>query len=327
MLEYTQDNLQKVISAVKKHLTSDLINKGYRERNSELPEFGQCLNASGTVHHFFKDQFHLYSAEDEKNYGSFSRGKFYHWWLVDKDTGDILDITANQYKDDRQNLQHLYSIGKKASGTPGYEYRKRVNVLIDRVKRELNMADELVVAKSTSLSKGQLHDIMSEIAEVGRTVVNSHLDLGIVIAKHEGETYWDQLREELTNWMDNSVISMYVRIGNHAWLVDESNREKLPPSYNALYILSDIEPDNLERLDAKKKISPSMTIAEARKLKEQYGNKKVTTRQTSKADPLRVSVSIKFDDKAGKARLTKSALNELKLEIENNGGKVSWSEF
>lgn len=189
------------------------------------------------------------------------------------------------------------------------------------------MADELVVAKTTILTKSQLHEVMSEIAEVGRTVVNSHLALGIVIAKHANETYWDQLREELTNWMDNSVISMYVRIGNHAWLVNKANREKLPPSYNALYILSDIEPDNLERLDAKKKITPSMTIADARKLKEQFGNKKVTARQTSKADPLKVTVHIKFDDKSGKARLTKNALNELKLEIENNGGKVTWSEF
>jgi len=192
---------------------------------------------------------------------------------------------------------------------------------------ELDMADELVIAKRTTLTKSQLHDVMSEIAEIGRTVVNSHLALGIVIAKHASETYWDQLREELTNWMDTSVISMYVRIGNHAWLVDKVNREKLPPSYNTLYILSDIEPENLERLDAKNKISPSMTIADARKLKDQFGSKKVTQKQTSKADPLKVTVNIRFDDKSGKARLTKNALNDLKREIENNGGKVSWSEF
>lgn len=186
---------------------------------------------------------------------------------------------------------------------------------------------EIVATTKNELTSQELHDVLSEIAEVGRTVVNSHLALAIVIAKHAGETYWDQLRKELTKWMDNSVVSMYVRIGNHAWLMNKEHREKLPPSYNALYLLSEIDPDNLEKLDAKKKISPSMTVAEARALKEKYGDRRVTTRQTHTVDPLKVTVNIKFSDKTGKTRLTKNALMKLKLEVENNGGKVSWSEF
>ena len=326
MLNYNPDNLNRVITAIKKHLTPDLINKEYRERNSHNSDFGQCMNASGVLVHFFKDHLQLYSAEDIKNYQHFGRGRFYHWWVVDKQTGKILDITSEQYKNDKNNLEKLYRTGEKQSSIAGFrQYRERLNTLLHRVKKELNMADELVISKNTQLTDNQLHEIMSEIAKVGREVVNSSIVLGIAIAKHKNEIYWDQLNEELKKWMDPTVISMYVRIGNNVVLTNKQNWEKLPPSYNTLYHLSSVPADDLQISFDKGKVSPRTTLADAVKLsdrfKKQTGSKKTVSKELS------VSVSIKYKDGSGKKQITREHLNKLKMTLDKQGAIVKWSDF
>jgi hypothetical protein len=187
--------------------------------------------------------------------------------------------------------------------------------------------NEVVLAKRQTLSANELHDIMSEIAEVGRRVVNSHLALAMVIAKHERESYWDQLREELQKWIDNAIISMYVRIGKNIWITSEKNMEKLPPSYNTLYHLSFLPADELQKLDDKKKITPSVTLAEAKEFVKNAGARKSIPKQVKASKQLSIPVAVKFPDGTGKKRIAKDLLNKFRIAVEKNGGEVTWVEF
>ena len=333
MLDYSQDNLQRVIGAVMKHLTPDLINKSYQERNKQLPEFGQCLNASGTIHHFFKDQFHLYSAEDKNNYGRFSRGKFYHWWLVDKDTGDILDITADQYKDDRQNLQHLYRIGKKASGTPGYEYRKRVNVLIDRVKQELNMAEttsiELVNSKEV---KAQVSQAVADIQGAYQTAQKSYLDFCKLIFSYKQKTIWKSIRQELIdqNIFGDSTLKKLEAIGGSTPLLQFKDVGQLPDGYNTLFELSKIKKqDDWDK--ASKQISSTMTLAEAKGLANQYGTQSATksaTKAKSKSSKSATTIArkiyIEIANERGNIGKLKDLEQDFKMKLKKLDPKLYW---
>jgi hypothetical protein len=60
-------------------------------------------------------------------------GEIYHWWVQDID-GNIIDLTADQYYS--VGKQPPYDVGEKA-GMLGFDYRKRVDILFERVKSKL----------------------------------------------------------------------------------------------------------------------------------------------------------------------------------------------
>lgn len=126
MLEYNEQNLQTVCEAIKRNLTPDLLPKKWITRNESNPTFGHCHNASGCLYKIFgSKQLSLYRGFD---------GEIYHWWVQDK-SGKIIDLTSEQYT----------SIGKlppydkaEKAGLLGFEYKKRVLKLHDRVVNELS---------------------------------------------------------------------------------------------------------------------------------------------------------------------------------------------
>jgi len=126
MLEYNEQNLQTVCEAIKRNLTPDLLPKKWIIRNESNPAFGHCHNASGCLYKIFgSKQLSLYRGFD---------GEIYHWWVQDK-SGKIIDLTSEQYT----------SIGKlppydkaEKSGLLGFDYKKRVLKLHDRVVNELS---------------------------------------------------------------------------------------------------------------------------------------------------------------------------------------------
>jgi len=63
----------------------------------------------------------------------------YHWFLVDIETDVIIDVTASQYSNHPRLLQRLYKTKIKQSGTLGFAYRKRVQVLLSKVRKELRI--------------------------------------------------------------------------------------------------------------------------------------------------------------------------------------------
>ena len=333
MLQYTQDNLQKVISAVKKHLTPDLINKEYRQRNRELPEFGQCLNASGAVHYFFRDNFHLYSAEDTKNFQRFGRGKFYHWWLVNKETEDIVDLTAEQYKDDRQNLKHLYDIGERRSGTPGFNYRKRLNLLIDRVRKELNMAEttsvELVNSKEV---RTQVSQAVADIQAAYQTAQKSYLDFCRLIFDYKQRNYWNSIRQELIdkNIFGDSTLKKLEAIGGSAPLLRFKDVGMLPEGYNTLYELSKIKKqENWDK--AIKHISSATTLAEAKDLASRYGTQS-SVKPATKAKPkpsksstnIKRTIYVELANERGNLGKLKDLEQNFKMNLKKLDPKLVW---
>ena len=125
-MEYNENNLKMVSDIIVKNLTPDLLPKKWVERNSTNPMFGHCHTASGCLQKIFGTKaIKLYRALDDEG--------IYHWWAVDKE-GQRIDLTVDQY----------YSTGRKPphesgtkSGMLGFEYRKRVLTLLDKVLKQL----------------------------------------------------------------------------------------------------------------------------------------------------------------------------------------------
>ena len=125
MLEYNDKNLDLVSKLIRKNLTPDLIAKKWQERNHNNPTFGHCHTASGCLYKIFGPKaMHMHRGFD---------GEIYHWWVVDRN-GKIIDLTSEQYT--IIGKVPPYENGEK-SGMLGFDYRKRVLLLLDRVTSEL----------------------------------------------------------------------------------------------------------------------------------------------------------------------------------------------
>jgi hypothetical protein len=129
LIPYTKSNLKKVIKLIEKNLSQDLLPKKYHERNSKNWAFGHCHNASGCLYKIFgSENLHMYRALDDE--------EIWHWWVMDRDE-NIIDPTATQYK--ASQVKKLYKQGTKAS-LLGFDYKKRVEILLKRVTKELRGA-------------------------------------------------------------------------------------------------------------------------------------------------------------------------------------------
>lgn len=125
-MEYNKENLELVSKIIMANLTPDLLPKKWLERNASNPTFGHCHTASGCLQKIFGTKnIKLYRGHD---------GEIYHWWAVDKD-GVRIDLTADQYYSVEKTPP--YDVGEKSS-ILGFDYRKRVLKLLDKVTKELS---------------------------------------------------------------------------------------------------------------------------------------------------------------------------------------------
>jgi hypothetical protein len=135
-LPFTQRNIRRVISAIKRNLSDDLLPKKWRQLSKTNSFFGHCHNASGTFYKIFGSKnCHLYRALDTSR--KLVNEDVYHWWIVTID-GEIIDITEKQYESNTQILKKLYKNGKKA-GLLGFSYKQRVHIVLERVSMELQL--------------------------------------------------------------------------------------------------------------------------------------------------------------------------------------------
>ena len=126
-MDYNDNNLKLVISAIKNNLTSDLLPKKWIERNNTNPMFGHCHTSSACLQKIFGTKtIKLWRALDDEG--------IWHWWAVDTE-GKLIDITAEQYTSEGRTPP--YKSGEKASML-GFGYRTRVLKLLDRVTKELS---------------------------------------------------------------------------------------------------------------------------------------------------------------------------------------------
>lgn len=125
---YNKENLKLVSDTIIRNLTPDLLPKKWVERNASNPMFGHCHTASGCLQKVFGTKtIKLYRALDDEG--------IWHWWVVDMN-GQLIDLTADQYYSQGRNPP--YNDGQKAS-ILGFDYRKRVLRLLDKVSKELSL--------------------------------------------------------------------------------------------------------------------------------------------------------------------------------------------
>jgi hypothetical protein len=138
-MKFTKSNLALVSKTIKKHLTPDLLPKKYRKQNEISPTFGHCHHANGLLWRIFQQDLDLFHVEDTHLTNKYGRGAFWHWFCKRKDNGVVIDLTSEQYDDYGKNyLDDLYSKGIKKNATLGFDYKKRILKLQERVEAELD---------------------------------------------------------------------------------------------------------------------------------------------------------------------------------------------
>lgn len=125
LIDYNDSNLKLVSNLIVKNLSYDLLPKKWVVRNMSNRMFGHCHNAAGCLYKIFgHESMHMYRGLDDEG--------IWHWWCLDKNNVRI-DLTSAQYTDFGRNPP--YAEGQK-SGMLGFEYRKRVLRLYDRVMND-----------------------------------------------------------------------------------------------------------------------------------------------------------------------------------------------
>ena len=109
-LEYTPENVSFLSEKIRTNLTDDLISNDVRKKYpSGHPRwnrtfFGHCVPATFAFLYFMNTNIlSPVRGQDIEGEG--------HWWLIDNNNGDIIDLTKDQYGTDE--LVGVYSTGKK----------------------------------------------------------------------------------------------------------------------------------------------------------------------------------------------------------------------
>ena len=103
---------------------------------------------------------------------------------------------------------------------------------------------------------------------------------------------------------------MLLGIARNPMLMSPDVRDVLPPSYNTLYQLSNLEEDVLSEKIEQGDIYPTMQLSEARNLVAQYATK--TAKSSKRQKSVTVAISMKFTDPKGYKGKVQSALKLLK---------------
>ena len=87
---YPMTEIDSVIESIVSNLTPEMVTKKYREENAINPMFGHCYHSSQAL-------FYLMDTDVLEQRTAIDYHDCSHWWLVDKTTEKIYDITADQY--------------------------------------------------------------------------------------------------------------------------------------------------------------------------------------------------------------------------------------
>ena len=87
---YPMTEIDSVIGSIVSNLSLEMVTKKYREENASNPMFGHCYHSSQAL-------FYLMDTDVLEQRTAVDYHDCSHWWLVDKTTEKIYDITADQY--------------------------------------------------------------------------------------------------------------------------------------------------------------------------------------------------------------------------------------
>lgn len=77
----------------------------------------------------------VFGSANIKMYRALDDEGIYHWWTMDKNN-KLIDLTSEQYTSTGRQPPYMYTTGEKSS-ILGFDYRKRVQKLYERVTDEL----------------------------------------------------------------------------------------------------------------------------------------------------------------------------------------------
>ena len=87
---YPMSEIESVMGSIASNLKPEMVTKKYREENKSNKMFGHCYHSSQAL--FYLMDTNVLEQRTAIDYHDCS-----HWWLVDKTTEKIYDITADQY--------------------------------------------------------------------------------------------------------------------------------------------------------------------------------------------------------------------------------------
>ena len=135
LLSFTNSNITKVKKSILNNLSFDLLPKKWYAINETNLTFGHCHNATGVFYLIFgSENVHMYRAYDDSL--KLVNEPMYHWFILNRHTNEIIDITSEQYSSYPKILRKLYQ-NKEKAGLLGFNYKKRVHTLLMRVKSDL----------------------------------------------------------------------------------------------------------------------------------------------------------------------------------------------
>ena len=135
---YPMTEIDSVIGSIVSNLSPEMVTKKYREENKSNKMFGHCYHSSQAL-------FYLMDTDVLEQRTAIDYHDCSHWWLVDKTTEKIYDITADQY----YSVDQLPPYPGKKKPWYGWKQRPHQRTLDLMV---LVLGDRLALDKITNLS-------------------------------------------------------------------------------------------------------------------------------------------------------------------------------
>ena len=130
-IPYTLSTVLALQKKLEEVLTPDLLTPKYREENETNPMYGHCYHTTQAV--FYLLDSNTLDPMSAKDY----RGDT-HWWLKDRESGMVIDMTSDQYYSVGQEPPHHKG---KVSKWYGFKSRvhKRSMTLIQKIQKDATM--------------------------------------------------------------------------------------------------------------------------------------------------------------------------------------------
>ena len=120
---YSMTEIETVMELISKNLTPDLITKKYREENATNPMFGHCYHSSQAL-------FYLIDTDVLEQRTAIDYHDCSHWWIVNKETEKIYDITADQYYHVNQKPPYDKGVKKPWYGWKERPHQRTLNLMV-----------------------------------------------------------------------------------------------------------------------------------------------------------------------------------------------------
>ena len=152
------------------------------------------------------------------------------------------------------------------------------------------------------------------------STIKAMFDMLELIQTHQNRPGFEKLCEALDNGniIKRSVMSMLRSIIANPVLMEPKNRQLLPPSYNTLWTLTQIQEKVLEEKIVKKELSPNLTLEAARTWRRELSipKKKVSKRLAPVYATLKVESMSKLKVNSVKIQKCLEQLKKLGILVE-----------